>query len=83
MKKNKRLKFILLTVVLLLIAFFGVKRMVLPFFLDDPFFYCKIAGTADVPDSVYQGTQNPEVIIRKLRKILNISDEVPADTLKV
>jgi len=44
---------------------------------SDPFAYCAAVGTIDAPDERYVGPKVPDVIIKSLRKKLEISDEAP------
>jgi len=45
----------------------------------DPFAYCAAVGTIDAPDVRYVGPEVPDVIVKSLRKELEMSDDAPIE----
>lgn len=46
---------------------------------ENPFEYCKAAGTVDTPGAEYIGAKVPDAITQKLRKDMGVSDTMPKE----
>jgi hypothetical protein len=49
---------------------------------NDPFGYCKCAGTIDAPDKRYKGEKIPESMIYIIKKKMGLSDDVTFDYIR-
>jgi hypothetical protein len=49
---------------------------------NDPFSYCKCAGTIDTPDKKYQGERIPESMISSIKKKMGLTDDVTTDYIR-
>lgn len=72
----------ILFLLLFLTAFYYLFRPLFQADITDPFVYCAKIGSMDKPDSLYQGQKNPDAIVLNLKKVLNLSEDIPADVLR-
>ncbi len=49
---------------------------------NDPFSYCKCAGTIDVPDNRYKGEKLPDSLIPDIKKKMDLADDVTPDYIR-